>query len=257
MNADNAPFRLGPAASGGPAVICLHGLMGTPYEVRGPAEALVREGFRCVGPLLPGHGGSGRQLARTPRSVWVEHVLATHDALVKDHSRVYALGLSLGGLLALLLAARRPLAGLVVLAAPLELRSPLRLVVPWLARVLPYLPRRPAIRDPVARRRHPGNRTLPLRAVAQLLALQAELREELGGVRAPLQLIYSQLDPLVDPRNADLIERGVGSSEREVHRLGRSGHVITVDLERDRVTRHVVEFLCKLEARRSPVDAAT
>ena len=57
-------------------------MIGTPYEVRPPAEALATRGFACLGPLLPGHGTDPGELAST-------------------HERVYVLGLSMGGLLAL------------------------------------------------------------------------------------------------------------------------------------------------------------
>ncbi len=55
MTVDAGAFDLGPVGEPGPAVLCLHGLTGTPYEVRLPAEALAADGFACVGPVLPGH----------------------------------------------------------------------------------------------------------------------------------------------------------------------------------------------------------
>ena len=122
MTVDATAFKLGDPRGGlAPAVLCLHGLTGTPYEVRPPAEALAEAGFYCEGPLLPGHGTVPADLHRLPRARWVESVLAAHDALAERHERVYALGLSLGGLLALALAERRRLRGLVVMAAPLDL----------------------------------------------------------------------------------------------------------------------------------------
>jgi esterase/lipase len=111
------------------------------------------------------------------------------------------------------------------------------------------LPKRPAIRDREARRRHPGYRWMPLPAVREVMRLQHELLGELDRVTAPLCLVYSRRDPTVHPGNVERILKAVSSSEQEVRYLSRSGHVITVDLERQEVTRRVLQFLRKLEAR--------
>lgn len=69
MSVDPGPFRPGDVGGTGPAVLCVHGLTGTPYEVRPPAELLARHGFACLGPLLPGHGQTPQALARIPRAL--------------------------------------------------------------------------------------------------------------------------------------------------------------------------------------------
>ncbi|MEE8558848.1 MAG: alpha/beta fold hydrolase [Myxococcota bacterium] len=247
MNVDPGPFRLGPVGSTGPAVLCLHGLTGTPYEIRPPAEALASVGFACVGPLLPGHGEPVERLAATAPEEWVEAVLRAFDELQSTHPRVYVAGLSLGGLLALLLGARRAVAGLLVLAAPIRLRPLARFAVPLLAPILHSLPKRPGIRDPEARERHPGTPRMPLRSVRNLQRVQRLLLSELSRIRAPLHLIYSRLDPTVDPRDAEWIQRRVGSSLTSVRYLELSSHVLPVDVERDLVAGDCVSFLQKLE----------
>lgn len=250
MTVDANPFRLGdPRAGLAPAVLCLHGLTGTPYEVRPPAEALAEAGFYCEGPLLPGHGTSPRELARTTHAQWLAAVLAAHDSLAERHERVYTVGLSLGGLLALALAQRRALGGLVALAVPLDLGWVVHRGVPLLHRVVRQLPKTPAILDLEARARHPGYDRMPLAAVNQLLSLAAHVRGALARIEAPVSLIFSRLDPTVPVRNAELLMRGLPPGDRELHWLERSGHVLPVDFERALVARRVVEFLSRLEKR--------
>ena len=248
MKADGRPFRLGDARGGeAPAVLCVHGLTGTPYEVRPPAEALAAVGFLCEGLLLPGHGTTSEELAVTPRNAWVDAVVAAHDALAERHARVYVLGLSLGGVLALALAQRRALAGAVVLAAPLDLGRLVRTAVPWLWPLVRSLPKTPAILDDAARARHPGYDRMPLRAVNELLQLAGEVERELSAVRAPVQLIYSRRDPTVPQHNAMRILGALPPGDRELHWLEDSAHVLPVDRERELVARRVVEFLLRLE----------
>ncbi len=69
MSVDPGPFRLGDVGGTGPAVLCAHGLIGTPYEVRPPAQLLARHGLAGLDPLLPGHGQTPQALARTPRAL--------------------------------------------------------------------------------------------------------------------------------------------------------------------------------------------
>ncbi|MBW2414689.1 MAG: alpha/beta fold hydrolase [Deltaproteobacteria bacterium] len=227
----------------GPAVLCLHGLTGTPYEVRQPAEALAERGFACLGPELPGHGTSPEVLAATSRSAWLEAVLGAFDRLAATHARVYAVGLSLGGLLTLALCQRRPVQGSVVLAAPLELSRAVRWAVPLLAPAIRSIPKTSDIVDDAARARHPGYRRMPLAAVRELMRLQREVERGLDRIESPLRLIYSRADRTVRLEDAERILRQVSSPDPEVITLDRSGHVLPVDLERERVTKEVVDFL--------------
>lgn len=248
MRVDPQAFELGDVGGTGPAVLCLHGLTGTPWEVRSPAEALADAGFACVGPLLPGHGTSPDELARTPHAHWLEAALAAYDRLERSHARVYVLGLSMGGVLALALGARRRPGGLAVLAAPFDLGRAVHWGVPLLRRVLGALPKKPAIEDVEARERHPGYDRMPLAAVGELIALAAGVRAELGSVRAPLLCVYSRRDPTVAPHNAELVLREVGSAQRDVHWLERSQHVLPVDCERLELAQRVSAFFSSLES---------
>ncbi len=247
MTVDAGPFRLGALGGPGPAVLCLHGLAGTPYEVRPPAEALAARGFACFGPLLPGHGTNPRELARTHRRAWLEAAVDTWDELARTHARVYVLGLSMGGLLALALSARRAVAGAIVIAAPLQLSGLIRTAVPVLRWVVPWVPKRPGILDPAARERHPGYRRMPLAAVHQLVLLGGEVGRDLAQVSQPLKLIYSRQDPSVPVSNAEQVLAGVSSEERELRLLEDSSHVVPVDREGELVAALVVEFVTRVE----------
>lgn len=247
---DASPFEFGEVGGTGPAVLCIHGLTGTPFEVRAPAEGLAQQGFACLGPELPGHGTTPDDLGATPRSAWVDAVLGAYDRLDATHERVYVMGLSLGGLLALVLGARRPVAGAVVLAAPLALGLQVRAVVPLLARWVRSIPKTSDIVDDDARARHPGYRRMPLRAVHELMRLQGEVIRELPRITAPLLLIYSQRDRTVSFSDSEQIRAAVSSAESRIIELDQSGHVMPVDVERERVVKEVVSFLADLESRR-------
>ena len=254
MKVDPAPFALGEVGGRGPAVLCLHGLTGTPWEIREPAEALAGRGFACLGPELPGHGSTPQVLGSTPRAAWLDAVVESFDRLAGSHARVYVVGLSLGGLLALSLCQRRPVEGAVVLAAPIELSLLVRVAVRVLAPVVRSIPKTSDIVDPEALARHPGYKRMPLGAVRELMRLQREVERDLARVQAPLRLIYSRADRTVNYADAERIRSQVSAPDPRVVTLEKSGHVMPVDLERERVAREVVDFFSELEAR-ATVDA--
>lgn len=235
-------------------MLCLHGLTGTPWEVRLPAETLAAAGFACYGPVLPGHGSTPEQLAETAGAEWVEGALAAYDRLSAGHERVYVLGLSMGGVVALALAAQRPVAGLAVLAAPLQLGWASRTGARLLHRWVRFLPKTPSIADPEARAAHPGYDRMPLPAVVELIRLGERVADQLERISAPLLLVYSRLDPTVPAENARRIQAGVASPECELHWLSRSAHVLPVDLEREELAEKVTAFVQRVE--RGAVDGA-
>src|SRR5262245_62991944 len=89
-------------------ILLIHGLGGTPADVKFVAQALNRAGHTVYSPLLAGHGGAVELLNRTTWVDWYRSVEDAHNAL-KERCRVIIVGgLSSGVLLALHLAAQRP-----------------------------------------------------------------------------------------------------------------------------------------------------
>jgi carboxylesterase len=244
---DVAPFDLGgPDAAVG--ALCLHGLTGTPYEVRRLGEALAAAGVHAVGPTLPGHAASPAELARLPYTAWLESVRSELGALRDRHERVLVVGLSLGGLLALLLAAEEPVDGLAVIGTPLRLPRAARWLVPVLKYPMPYLRKRGGsdVRDEAARRRHPSYPVMPLASVHQLIQLQGRVRRALPRVTAPLLVAHGLHDRTAHPDDARTILGSVGSEVRELLWLEDSGHVVPVDFGGPRLAEAVVAHLSRL-----------
>ena len=99
---DPAPFDL--PGRGRAAALCLHGLSGTPYEVRPLGEAIHAAGIRAVGPALPGHNQTPQELAEVGYEEWLGAARRSVRELKSQHEVVFGVGLSMGGLLTLALA---------------------------------------------------------------------------------------------------------------------------------------------------------
>ena len=94
-----------------------------------------------------------------------------------------------------------------------------------------------------ARARHPGHRLTPLDAVAELIALQGEVIPELAAISAPILVAHGKKDRTARPRDARRIHAEVGSGDKELFMLERSGHVVTVDYDGPALARAAADFL--------------
>jgi len=240
---DPGPFDL--PGEGRAVALCLHGLTGTPYEVRTVGEALSAAGVRAVGPWMYGHDRSPGELARVRSEAWVEDARSRLRELQAEHETVYVVGLSMGGLVALLLASEEPVAAAVSIGTPLALPQPLPLVLPLARFVKPFVEKKAGsdIRDPAARARHPSMPVMPLASVHQLVRLQRRVRAALPRVRVPLLVAHGAHDGTANPEDADRIVSAVGSSQRRRLMLEDSGHVVPVDHDGPALAREVVDFL--------------
>ena len=244
---DAGEFKLLPTAAGdfdATSILCLHGLSGTPYEVRPVAERLALRGFRCRGPVMAGHEGSARELARTSHQAWLELARSEVEALRRDSDRVFVVGLSMGGLVSLELAAAGLVDGVAVIGTPLRFSLALRWGVPLAKHVYPYLPKKGGsdIQEDEARARHPGLSVIPLASVHQLIRLQRKVERSLPGISVPILAAHGALDRTANPKDAKEILAEVNSLERELHICERSGHVATVDHDGAELALRVTEF---------------
>jgi carboxylesterase len=101
---------------GSPAALLVHGFMGTPAEMRSLANDLHEAGWTVEGILLPGFGAQIDTLFERRYQEWLE---ATRSALVRlasKHRPVLLVGYSMGGAVALSVAADNPPDSLILLA---------------------------------------------------------------------------------------------------------------------------------------------
>ena len=243
---DASAFDLIPESANatGAAALCLHGLTGTPYEVRPLAAALVARGIRACGPVGAGHAEGPDSLAETPHEDWLDSARSQFERLRQEHERVFLVGVSMGGLLSLRLAQTHDVDALVVLGTPLVLPPPIPQLLPVMRMFKRFRKKGPSgIEDPVARARHPGLDRMPLDAVMEMIKLEGKVIEDLGRISAPILVAHGKLDRTARPRDAERIHREVGSREKELYLLERSGHVATVDYDGPALARATADFL--------------
>jgi carboxylesterase len=245
-----APFRLNPSSPTGRAVLLLHGFTGSPWELRLMGDSLAARGFHVVAPRLPGHGTEPEAMLFVTWRDWVAGAEAAFRALSLEFEHVSIAGLSMGGLLGLILAAREAerVRRLVVMAPVLQLRAgpgrwlhrfrhtPLAHAVPTWFKKAP-----PDLEDEVMRAQAPSPERFPVARVLDLFSLQDLAKRAISSVRCPTLIFAATNDHVVDPGALDDLHAALPSSR--LVRLQRGYHVIPRDLERARVISETAEFL--------------
>jgi carboxylesterase len=231
------------------AILALHGFGDTPQTVRYLAEALAARGWLVRAPLLPGHGRTIAEFARTRAADWLAAVREEYSSLRAKSDHTVVLGVSMGGALATILAAASPDLPALVLIAPY-------LAMPrWLAAIAVSAPVLGvgvrymvgggvrSITDPVEAERNLAYGAVTPRLVAELRRVVVEAQAAEPKVRAPVLFIQSHHDNRIAPEAAEAAFARLGSSEKQLVWVDKGTHIITVDVGRDIVIGKVADWL--------------
>ena len=259
-------FRGGPVG-----FLLIHGLGGTPAELRFVGIGLSRAGYTVHCPQLAGHCGTFEELRATGWEDWYATVLEAHSKLRKTCSKVIVGGLSMGAILALHLAAERPddVHAAALFAPTLRLDG---WGVPWysvffnlvrhrwVANFVRFSERDPyGIKDPRIRRlvtaaiqsgdsSKVGQLTNPGRVMLEMRWLVDIVKRELPQIRQPTLILHPRDDDRAGLGNAAYLQGALGGIV-ETCVLDDSYHVITVDRQRHLVVQRTTAFADRLNGR--------
>lgn len=236
-------------------VLLCHGFTGCPQSLRPLAERLAGQGLTVSLPLLPGHGTRWQDMRHTGWQDWYAAVDRELRLLSQRCERVFVGGLSMGGTLALRLAAKHgPTVRGVALVNP-ALTFP-RLKGRLLVAGRYFAASSRGLVGDIAREgvREVGYDRVPLHAAHSMRSLVTLVRNELPQVTQPLLLMRSKVDHVVPPSDSALVLRSVSSTDVSEHVLEHSYHVATLDHDAERIFQETDAFITRLSARTSARD---
>jgi carboxylesterase len=217
-------------------------------------DYLNQQGLTCLGIRLAGHATTPEDMIASRWTDWTASVEDAFFTLKAFTDRIYFIGLSMGGVLSLLMSARLDVRGVVAISTPYRLRADPRLkYIKLISRFKPYMPKSnepPGTGwfDKDAWKGHVSYPQNPVRSIGELNQLLGAMQAALPQVTAPVLLVHSKDDRYVAYESMDLIYNALAqASEKTRLSVTGSGHVVTRDAARQQVFEEALKFIQHVE----------
>ncbi len=265
-------------------VLLVHGITGSPAEMKPLVRKLAAQGFTVACPQLAGHCSTLRQLKKTQWTDWYATLEAGLDFLSSECDTIFVSGLSMGALLALKLAANHPdrIHGVATLSAtffydgwnvprmkqrfllPLVIYSPLRHFISY-HEPAPYGIKDERLRHLIAAVYEGNSANMPEKygysefpavTIRETFRLIRSTKRDLSRIITPLLIVHSTEDDMASLENAKLLAARVSSRHVETFYVDDTYHVLTLDKRKDDVADQVAEFFLRYKTSVAETDVA-
>lgn len=221
-------------------ILLSHGFIGTPQSVRFIGEQLAGQGFTVLAPRLKGHGTHYLDMEKCTHEDWYESLREGYLQLKARGKRVFVVGQSMGGTLALKLAAEyKDIEGVITINAALTLPAFEYLKTSSAPRFIKE--GKPDIK--AADVEEITYEKAPVRAIRELQQLMAETPAVIKQIQAPILCIKSFTDHVVPPENTVFIYRSVSSKNKRLITLPNSYHVASMDHDKELLAEQAARFI--------------
>ena len=243
-------------------VLIVHGFTASLDCVSGIEVSLQDLGLKTRMPVLRGHGAESPEALRgvTWRD-WVADAEAALDDLLTEVDKAIVFGHSMGGLVALTLAADRvggrsdqrgdDIDSVIVAAAAVQLTSPLapgrplNFLAPLVERILKKWDVPPIYADAELVQYDTNYEWAPMDAIGSLLEFSQIVRDRLPEVTLPMLILQSRKDTTVAPESAEIIydEISTPADQKRVVWFEVTEHEMFRDCELDSTIGTVVDYV--------------
>jgi len=247
---------------GNHSVLLIHGLTGSPFEMKYLARKLNKAGFTVKGPCLEGHCTTLKNLSKTNWKDWYRSVHESFIEMKKSSDTVSVVGLCMGALLSLHLSYElgSEVAAVSLISTtlfydgwslpwfkfllPIAYYTPLRYIYSY-SETEPYGIKNKPLRERIINLMKNDSiayaRT-PAKSMHELFRLIREVKKELPAITTPTLILHSSEDDLTSTKNPDYVEGKIGSKIVRKIILDDSYHMMTIDNQKDRVAEETIKF---------------
>lgn len=227
------------------AVLLLHGFTGNSADVRMLGRYLEERGYTSHAPHYKGHGVPPEELVKTGPKDWWKDVLMGYDFLKrKGHEEIAVAGLSLGGVFSLKLGYTVPIKGIIPMCAPMSFKSKENMYEGVLSYAREYKKREGKDIEQINQEMM---KFAPMNTLESLQDLIAGVRESVHQINVPTFVVQARQDQMINPESANIIYNEIKDTKKEIKWYEESGHVITLDKEKEQLHKDVYNFLEQLD----------
>ncbi len=222
-------------------ILLIHGLTGSPAQMRLLADYLHDSGFSILAVRLSGHGTEVSDLACKNWQDWFKSVQDGYYQLKSCCDKIFVVGLSLGGLLALKLATHFTVDKLVIMSTPIQVYDKRFNFVQYLRFLKKYNKKRNRYYN-VGDDYNDGYEKYPLSALCELKNLIEVVKADLTNIKVPILIIQSKTENTVVPKSASYIYDKISSHQKQLLWLDNFGHMIILEENRQMVFAKTLDF---------------
>ncbi len=228
--------------------LLVHGFTGTPKEMRMLADSLAQEKYTILAPRLTGHATSLDDMERSSWRDWLASVEDGLNLLKGCTEQQVVMGLSMGGILALMAAARYDVKGVVTFSAPSSLPAdPRAKYLPYLRWFMRYVEKgKPDWQNPEALKDHVDYPRYPVRSILQLGEIIQVMLGDLPSVKVPALMVQSRMDHGIPPQSLDVLYSSISSVDKSKLWVEHSGHVVIREPDREQIFTAVKQFIKRI-----------
>ncbi len=228
------------------AILLIHGFTGSTHQLKSIGEYITeKQGWTTHGIRLPGHGTNPGDLANKSWNDWVNESIKALEELKKNNETVVVLGFSLGGAIALYLAAERKkhVSAVIGLCPAIRLLGYWKYFVPIIKKFSKYHEKSQL--DPEDPWK--GYQLIPWSSVHETLQFQKIVRSKLPEIQAPLLVIQARHDRRVPMGVGEEIKNKINSPLIDHIWAENSGHIVMFSPDEKFVKQKIIEFLNKIQ----------
>lgn len=227
-------------------VLLVHGSTSSPSDLRALGKYLADRDITVSAPLVKGHGTSPYCLAVTSWRDWVKSAEDALEELRKQVDKVYVGGNSIGGNIALYLAAKHDVDGVISLGTPIKFRKEAAFKIgfsilslfksfqrKWYKRLI----------DNDIQKNRVGYDVIPLNIINKGLAMVNASKKLLPKITAPTLIMNSTKDFGVDEETVDYIDNNIGSKIKKIVWVKDAYHVFIVDKKKEESFKQICDFI--------------
>ena len=227
------------------AILMVHGFAASSDELATLGQYLSVKGYASFAIQLAGHGTTPEDLKESTWQDWYASALSGLNEIRSwKPEKIIVVGLSMGGLLSILLATEEEgIDGLVLIGPALRIPGLLFRLVP----ILKYLIKWRDVDIEAAQKVYDVKRFKlsrePVSAYHELNKLQKVARDRMKHIKTPTLIIQGTDDKTIDPRSGEIAYNGILSEKKELHMIEGAEHVITCHPTRHKVYPLILKFI--------------
>lgn len=227
--------------------LLLHGFTSSPKEFEELGKILTKKNITVYTPLLPGHGTSPERLVVTKYYQWIEAVDEAIKVLEKTCNKIYLIGNSFGGNLALVSSNKsKKIKGIVTLGTPIHFkREKINrfFVIPILKRIKLFQKKKYKKGIKNINKKRVCYNSIPLISLGHLLKVIKLSKKSIKNIKKPLLIVQTKNDTVVDKSSGKYILNNSKSKTKKLVTIPESYHVFILDKHRKKAYEEILKFI--------------